>query len=380
MTMKLSLFRVEEYLTRLLGKDVQVLALESLTDCQGTTVLEDGTSRRALRQSSTPALKKYGYGQPVLVHYRVASDERRAVLRTMASTPFGFERRADRAASVMLSYDTFNDLPRHTRALDIGVLTPDLHLRSLSLGTGDEFFVLTDYVEGDAYVRDLQRLQDTGQLTDLDVRRAQRLAAYLAEIHAVKHDDPILYRRRLRDLVGSGEGILGITDNYPSDFPFVDAVWLERVDQACVSWRWRLKARTHRLCQVHGDFHPFNVLFAADVDLWLIDRSRGVWGEPGDDVSSMSINYLLFSLQRSGTMASPFDELWNAFWTTYMEITGDQEILAVVLPFFVWRALVVASPVWTNISDAVRKVLFRFIENVLHQEVFDPARMHDYLR
>jgi tRNA C32,U32 (ribose-2'-O)-methylase TrmJ len=62
--------------------------------------------------SATRSVKTYGYGQPVLVQYRAASHERTAVLRTMA-------------ASLLLSYDTFNDLPRHVRAVDVGVLQPD---------------------------------------------------------------------------------------------------------------------------------------------------------------------------------------------------------------------------------------------------------------
>lgn len=361
--------QVEAYLAELLGTDVRVLALESLNSSAVAAVAGD-------EGQETP-LKTYGYGQPVVVRYRVAGQERRAVLRTMIPSPFGHEYRADRAAGLLLSYDTFNDLPRHVRALDVGVLMVDS--RPLSLRNGGEFFLLTDYIQGEPYARDMERLRDTGALTDLDVRRARQLAEYLADIHAVKHDDPALYRRRTRDLIGAGEGIMGLTDNYPPDFPLVDAEWLEQVEKACVNWRWRLNRKAHRLAQVHGDFHPFNVLFGDGVDLWLLDRSRGAWGEPGDDVSCMALNYLFFSLQRSQAMAPPFQEMWNIFWDTYLELTGDREMLTVVPPFFAWRALVVASPMWYNLPDAVRSTLFRFIENVLRADVFDPTRVNDYL-
>jgi aminoglycoside phosphotransferase (APT) family kinase protein len=305
------------------------------------------------------------------------SEERRVVLRTMGASPFGHERRADRAANLVLSYDSFNDLPRHVRALDVGMLQPDGQF--VSLGDGDEFFLLTDYLEGALYGDDLQRLRDTGHLTALDVERAEALARYLAEIHALKCDDPSLYRRAIRDLLGSGEGIFGLTDNYPPDFQLVDPVWLARVEQACVGWRWRLNTHPERLARTHGDFHPFNVLFGDDTAFWLLDRSRGGLGEPADDVSAMAINYLFFSLQRSGALAPPFTRLWEVFWQTYLEQTGDRDLLAVVAPFFVWRALVVASPVWYNVSDAVRLALFRFIERILDEPVFDPARVNHYL-
>ncbi len=198
--MNLDISDVETYLAHRLGRPVRVLAMQTLGD-------DPKVASSELRR-----LKTYGYGQPVLIRYRIDGTEHRAVLRTMASNPFGHERRADRAASLLLSYDTFNDLPRHVRALDVGVLQPDGKLTSI--GEGGEFFLLTDYVAGTLYANDLQRLRDTGRLTDRDVGRAECLARYLAEIHAVKCDNPALYRRAVRDLVGNGEGIFGLTDSY----------------------------------------------------------------------------------------------------------------------------------------------------------------------
>ena len=365
MPMNLDKAHIGAYLAHRLGRAVQVLELQALD-----TAADAASGNRG-------DLKVYGYGHPIMIRYQINGIERRAVLRTMASNPFGHERRADRAAGLLLSYDTFNDLPRHVRALDIGVLLPDGQLESLH--AGDEFFLLTDYVEGTPYADDLARLRDTGRLTDRDLRRAESLARYLAAIHAVKRDEPTLYRRAMRDLVGSGEGIFGLADNYPPDFSLIDAAWLEHIEQDCVHWRWRLNAHPERLAQTHGDFHPFNVLFGHDVDFWLLDRSRGGWGEPADDVTCMAINYLFFSLQRSGELAPPFAELWDVFWATYLAQSGDRELLGRVAPFFAWRALVVASPAWYNVAEAVRLALFHFIDNVLATPVFDPAQVNTYL-
>jgi aminoglycoside phosphotransferase (APT) family kinase protein len=365
--MNLNAAHIAAYLRQRLGAAVQVLALTPLGAAEESAAADDNPG----------SVKSHGYGQPLLVHYRVGDEERQAVLRTMQADHFGHEQRSDRAASLLLSYDTFNALPRHVQALDVGVLLPDG--RPQSLGEGDEFFLLTDYVTGQLYAQDMQRLRDTGQCSELDLRRARRLAEYLAEIHAVRRDDPARYLRHLRDVLGSGEGIMGLADSYPPDFALADPAWLERVEQACVTWRWRLKGKAQRLAQMHGDFHPFNVLFGDDDALWLLDRSRGAWGEPADDVTCMAINYLFFSLQRSGALEPPFAELWDAFWNTYLDLTRDEELVTMVAPFFAWRALVVASPVWYTIADEVRAALFRFVDNVLAAPAFDPERANAYL-
>ncbi|NIQ82065.1 MAG: hypothetical protein GTN93_29110, partial [Anaerolineae bacterium] len=51
-----------------------------------------------------------------------------------------------------------------------------------------------------------------------DESRVIALADYLADIHADKNPDPALYRRRIRDVMGHGEGIVGIIDSYPPEF------------------------------------------------------------------------------------------------------------------------------------------------------------------
>jgi hypothetical protein len=320
-------------------------------------------------------IKTYGYGKPLLLRYAVGGDERRAVLRTMAANPFGHERRSDRAAALLLAYDTFNALPRQVPARDVGVIGADGALHSL--GDGDEFFLFTDYAPGTLYADDLQQLCEGAPGTARDLWRARALAAYLADIHALRCNDSLRSTRHLRDVLGSGEGVLGLSDSYPLDV-LPDPCWLLRLEQRCVRWRWRIKQLQRPAVQLHGDFHPFNLLFDDD-NLAVLDRSRGGWGEAADDVTCLAINYLFFSLQRSGQLAPPFDALWNTFWTTYLEGTGDEQLLAVAAPFFAWRALVLASPLWYDVAPAVRHALFRFVDNVLRAPTFDPWRANEYL-
>jgi hypothetical protein len=173
-------------------------------------------------------------------------------------------------------------------------------------------------------------------------------------------------------MVGSGEGIMGLIDSYPPGFAAASPTRLEQIEQICVTWRWRLRRHPERLSQIHGDFHPFNVLFQEGDEFTLLDRSRSPWGEPADDVSCMAINYLFFSLQRDGTFREPFTTLWTTFWDTYLRASGDRAVLSSVQPFFVWRALVLANPLWYEVPPPVRATLFELIRQMLVSTLFDP--------
>lgn len=364
--MELDHVTIAAYLEQRFGAPLELIGVVPLAEANTSAAIDSADER----------LKVHGYGKPLLLRYRLAGVDRQAVLRTMAADPFGHERRCDRAAGMLLCYDSFNELPRHVRVLDVGVISPGEQLRSVGAG---EFFLLTDYVPGKLYADDLDRLRAGGDLSELDLERARALAAYLVEIHKTRGDDQQLYVRQLRDVFGSGEGLAGLIDSYPPDYPLANAAWLEGIERRCVAWRHRLKAHPERLSRIHGDFHPYNILFEQGAEFNLLDRSRGPWGEPADDLTALAVNYLFFSLLRSGVLAAPFDALWATFWQTYLDLSGDTEVLRCVQPFFAWRALVVASPLWYRIDDAVRRALFRFIDRVLDEPVFDPARIQMYL-
>ena len=313
--------------------------------------------------------KGYGYGIPLRVDYRLGGQPKRAVLETVRPGPFGHEHMADRAQSLLWAHGAFNRLPRHVASLDVGAVTPEL----ISVGKAQELFMLAEFIEGHEYADDLLRLRAGATLGELDLQRADALCDYLVEIHQVRGRDPGLYVRRVRELLGHGECIFGVNDSYPE--PGV----LPEVEKKCVAWRWKLKPRTHRLRQVHGDFHPWNILFRDGADFSVLDRSRGEWGEPADDVVCLALNYFFFSLQRAGRLVGDFERLWRRFWERYLERSGDRELLEVAAPFIAFRALVMANPLWYPALDTgVREKLFRFILNVLDAERFDPARANEY--
>ena len=317
--------------------------------------------------------KGYGYGVPLRLDYELDGKPQRAVLETVRAGPFGHEHMADRAQNLLWAHHAFASLPRHVASLDVGAVQTDGAL--VPLGNAEEFFMVASFVEGKEYADDLLRLRAGGALADLDLKRADALCDYLVDIHRVRGPDPGLYVRRIRELVGHGECIFGVADSYPAEYADV----LQRIEHLALAWRWKLKSRTQRLRQVHGDFHPWNILFREGADFTALDRSRGEWGEAADDVTCLTLNYLFFSLQRSGRLEGTFEALWRRFWDRYLERSADAEMLEVAAPFFAFRGIVMANPVWyPNLDAAVRKKLFNLIHNTLAAERFDPARANEY--
>lgn len=324
-------------------------------------------------------LKGYGYGKPIGLTFSLGGAVKRAVIETLSPGPFGHEHMADRAQAMLWDFDSYGRLPRHVPALDVGIFTKEDGLASVA--TGREFFVLTQWVDGRGYQDDLARLSRSGRFSSMDRPRARAMARYLARIHRVKKRDPDLYRRRWRELLGHGECIMGLTDSYPRRFAFITPDLLRTIEEACNRWRWRLRERDERLSQVHGDFHPWNVLFRKGSDFSVLDRSRGEWGEPADDVTAMTINYLFFSLRRWGMLRGPFEVLFREFWDRYLAESQDEGVLDTAAPFFAFRGLVIASPLWyPDLTVPVRRAIFTFVENVLSIERFDPAEVNRYCR
>jgi aminoglycoside phosphotransferase (APT) family kinase protein len=321
--------------------------------------------------------KGFGYGVPLRIDAEVDGKARSVVLETMSANSFGHEHRADRAQALLWSHAAYNELPRHACSLDVGAARTSGDL--VSLGNADEFFVLMDFVDGDSYAADLARIRDAGKADDQDQARADALCDYLLEIHRVRGTEPGLYVRRIRELVGHGECIMGILDSYPPGGGVLSKDFLRDIERRCIDWRWKLKSRTHRLRQVHGDFHPWNILFRKGADFSVLDRSRGEWGEAADDVTCLTLNYAFFSLQRSGRVDGAFQHLFQRFWERYLAGSGDDELLEVAAPFLTFRSLVMANPIWyPKLGEDLRRKLLTFARRVLETPRFDFSRVNSY--
>jgi len=258
----------------------------------------------------------------------------------------------------------------------------------MSLGEAGEFFLLRKMISGIEYAKDLDRIFQSGTLEDNDIPRARALGEYLAKIHGKKHsgsNGEELYKRKLRDTVGHGECVFGLADSYPVSNPdYLREGELEEIEKKCVEHRWKLKKYFARLCQVHGDFHPWNILFANDprnpTKFNLLDRSRGEWGEPADDVCGLSINYLFYSIRKYGDIRGEYLSLYNEFMNAYLGKTSDETLFEAMPLFYTFRALVISSPMWyPSLSPEVRRKIFNFMQNILDDRRFDVSKLNEYL-
>jgi aminoglycoside phosphotransferase (APT) family kinase protein len=324
------------------------------------------------------AVKEGGYGAPYLVRWHGAAGPRALVLETVRPGQFGHEDRADRAGILLRAYEDYGTLPAHVAAVDVGFLR--VGEPAVSVAGAGEAFLLTEFSGGEPYAGDFDRIANRGTLEEADRARGLALADYLADIHRSPVSHPTWYRRRLRELAGSGECIAGIADSYPVPVGFIDAALLHEVEELALGWRYRLRDRGDRLRTVHGDFHPWNILFREGTDFTVLDRSRGALGDPADDVASLSVNYLFFALRTRGDFSGPFGDLFRLFWDRYAERSGDDGLAGAVAPHFAFRGLVLANPLWyPNESEAVRRSLFRLVLSVLESDSFDVDRIPEYL-
>jgi Predicted aminoglycoside phosphotransferase len=323
-------------------------------------------------------IKGYGYGIPLIVEYKVNGMIKKAVIETVKEDIFGHEYLSDRVANIVLAYKTYNRLHKHAKAISIGYFDDKNEI--LMIKDFKEFFILVEFIEGRLYYKDLEEIKEREQIIEKDVERCLKLCNYLSQIHSLKSKDKRLYIRRIRDLIGHGECIFGLIDSYSKDFKFFSEDDFIKLEKKLIEWRWKLKNYTHRLSVIHGDFHPWNIFFLDNNDFILNDRSRGEYGDPADDVSALTINYLFFSLQKYRKLYGSFERLWEIFYENYVKFTEDEEIFKVIQPFLIWRSLVIANPIWyPNLDDEVREKIFNFIRNLAENDFFDYKRVNDLL-
>ncbi len=296
---------------------------------------------------------------------------------------FGHDYPSDRAAVLLMAHKDFNKLPNHVKSIDVGYIDNEGNL--YSVGNFEEFFIIMEEVKGEPYINDLRRILRKGEASSMDYERLKMLVDYLVDIHKVKYSGDEtsrkrLYLRRIRDLVGHGEMIFGVIDSaYPFDNPYRDK-FIE-LEKLAIDWRWKLRQYHHRLSQVHGDYHPFNIRFTEKNELIVMDRSRGEWGEPADDVSCITINYLWFSLLHTGKFNGVFSQLFKTFMNDYIDKTGDEEMLKIIQPWYSFRAIVIASPLfYPENPEHVRNALIRFAINVLKIDVFSTDIINDLIK
>lgn len=339
-------------------------------------------------------IKKLGHGvhgSGFLVEIKTKKDTKSYVVKTLMPENFGHEYPSDRAGIFLLDLDEFKNLPKHVKAFDVLAEMGNGSIKSI--GGGKEYYLLMEKAEGKHYFNDLVSFARKERLDDIDIKKIKALASYLAEIHSVKKDSKTLYWRKLRDTVGHGECLMGVFDTYPAGC--ISYAEMADIVKKSVDWIYRLKPKYRRLSQIHGDFHPGNIWFKkgrgqglgvrgqnknSGLNFILLDRSRGPWGEPADDLTALAINYIFFSIKNYGKITGIYLEALKLFFDEYVRLSEDTEIYKMLAPFFAFRGAVVANPVfYPEVTDKQRKKIFRFVNNVLDSERFIPEKSADLI-
>lgn len=328
------------------------------------------------------------HGTGFLVEVETEDGRRSYVLKDLSPEGLGHDNPSDRASVFLWALDNFNTLPKHIRALDVVAQHEDGTLHSI--GGGKEYFLLMEKADGENYFNDLTEFSKKDFLDDMDIKKIKAMTSYLAGIHIVKKHSKTLYWRKLRDTIGHGECLMGVFDTYPDGTLSYDE--MADIVKKSVDWITRLKPKYKRLSQIHGDFHPGNIWFTppipplskggnGGVDFVLLDRSRGPWGDPADDITALTINYIFFSIKLYGSVKGPYLDGLRLFFETYVNLTGDHEIYEVVAPFFAFRGAVVANPIfYPELTSEQRRLIFNFVNNVLGDDKFEIEKVNDYLK
>lgn len=324
-------------------------------------------------------LGRGSHGQGYLVEFSAHGKKQRLIVKRLdGGIGLGHDYPSDRAAVFLLGMEGYKKLPRHVKAVDVLSLGGKKGIFSIS--GGSEYYLVMEEARGVSYFKDLDAMSGMDSLDAAGRERVKALAGYLARLHKVKKDAPRLYYRKLRDTIGHGECLMGVLDTYDGA-GFTSPAEMAAIERTCVDWRARLKPMTARLCRVHGDFHPGNILFTGPRSFVMLDRSRGEFGEPADDTTALSINYVFFSLMRHGGLGGAYKEAIVMFHEEYIKASGDEAVLDVSGLFFAFRGVVVANPLfYPDVSNEVRGRIFAFVHGVLASDRFDPAAVDDYVR
>ncbi|ODS35785.1 hypothetical protein BEH94_07345 [Candidatus Altiarchaeales archaeon WOR_SM1_SCG] len=321
------------------------------------------------------------HGSGFLIEFLHNSKKERLVAKTLKSgIGLGHDHFSDRCQVLMWANDTFNNLPKHVKAVDVAGISGD---GITSIGKAREFFLLMEEAKGVDYSYDLREMKNKSSLDSEDIEKIKKLTKYLAGIHSVKctsEDAKILYFRKLRDTIGHGECLMGVLDTYPDDIKFTDYFEMAEIEKKCCDWMAKLKHKYHRCCQIHGDFHRGNIWFSDD-DFTVLDRSRGEYGDAADDVTAFTINYIFSSIIHHGKLKGAYEEALRLFYEYYLKFTGDYEIMSVSALFYAFRGVVVANPMfYPDITEKQRRMLFNLVHGILDADEFKIDEVNDYVK
>lgn len=349
--------------------------------------LEEEFIKEKIEKIKISPLGKGCLGVGYLLEFVSGGKKQRKILKSLYKEHMGSEYPADRAQSLIMAHQTYNLLENHIKSLDVIGVKENGDISSV--GDAKEFFILMDEAKGRNFFEDIKRIAAEDRFSAEDKNRIIVLAEFLAKLHKKKFKSESLYKRKLRDTIGSGASIMGVLDMYPQNL-----AWFSRSNQAKLVGKavehWsRERYLSRRLCRIHGDFHPGNIWFGNKTSFTILDRSRGEFGEAADDITAFLINFIFYSIVYNGNFKGALTELYNIFVGKYFSLTKDKEMSRVASPYWAFRTIVVCNPhphfypnsFFGNGSKAlaVRKKMLNFGFNVLEDKWFEWEKINDYL-
>ena len=324
-------------------------------------------------------------GTGYAVNFKLNDKQEKKILKTLFTENLNLDHSSDRAKSLLLAHDNYNSMENHVKSVDVVGIKEDGSL--ISVGESKEFFILMDEAKGQDFFKDLESLNTKDSLDEKTRNKVINLTNFLIKLHKKKHNSESLYKRKIRDTIGS-ECLMGVLDIYPKETNWTTDKEISEMVKLCVDFWTKTKHMNHRLCEIHGDFHPGNIWFREDNSFTILDRARGTYGDAADDISAFLINPIFYSLAKRGNFSGAYKELFDLFWNGYFKETKDREMRKVIAPYFAFRVAVVCTPMFYNDeffgskekAKFTRRILYNFALNILKESEFNPEKIKEYLR
>jgi fructosamine-3-kinase len=274
---------------------------------------------------------------------------------------WGAERPSDPYATYLTS-----DLAAKENTLSPKVLGTfasfDNHATSLQHISGGKLFQIQECVSGNN-LYGLCEPVVANEIQNREIELGEKIAEIFANIHSHKH--PIEkgtkfdeYSRSLRDVISHPELTLNIFQNFlqksavlKGDFRYAYLAEMIKVAE-------HFSQFTERNSLVHGDAWHANVLVNGS-DLYLIDFSRLVHGEPGMDVGHFYVVCLNLALTQKNDYHV---RMAQAFLSKYIDITKDEFIKESMVTYIGFTGAVsVVEDFYPKVSNEDRGKLISYV-------------------